>query len=54
MRFSIEVTPKVDISALPATIQEVSITYFPGADDIIQATLCAARERTSARLKTCA
>jgi methylenetetrahydrofolate reductase (NADPH) len=33
MQFSIEVTPKVDVSALPATVREVSITYLPGADD---------------------
>ncbi|MEM9815036.1 MAG: methylenetetrahydrofolate reductase [Cyanobacteria bacterium P01_D01_bin.6] len=32
MQFSIEVTPKVDVSALPATIREVSITYLPGGD----------------------
>ncbi|MEL6399546.1 MAG: methylenetetrahydrofolate reductase [Cyanobacteria bacterium J06607_6] len=33
MQFSIEVTPKVDVSALPKGIREVSITYLPGADD---------------------
>jgi methylenetetrahydrofolate reductase (NADPH) len=33
MQFSIEVTPKVDVSELPKSIQEVSITYLPGADD---------------------
>ncbi|MEM6432724.1 MAG: metFprotein [Cyanobacteria bacterium P01_D01_bin.115] len=33
MQFSIEVTPKVDVSALPKSIREVSITYLPGADD---------------------
>ena len=33
MLFSIEVTPIVDVSALPKGIREVSITYLPGADD---------------------
>ena len=34
MQFSIEVTPKVDVSTLPKGIREVSITYLPGADDL--------------------
>ncbi|WP_017301167.1 methylenetetrahydrofolate reductase [Nodosilinea nodulosa] len=33
MQFSIEVTPKVDVSELPQSVREVSITYLPGADD---------------------
>ncbi|TVQ07712.1 MAG: metFprotein, partial [Leptolyngbya sp. DLM2.Bin27] len=32
MQFSIEVTPKTDISALSPAVREVSITYLPGAD----------------------
>jgi len=32
MQFSIEVTPKVDVSELPKQVREVSITYLPGAD----------------------
>ncbi len=32
MQFSIEVTPKVDVAALPKQVREVSITYLPGAD----------------------
>ena len=32
MPFSIEVTPKVDVSRLPKTVREASITYLPGAD----------------------
>jgi methylenetetrahydrofolate reductase (NADPH) len=32
MQFSMEVTPKVDLSELPKQVQEVSITYLPGAD----------------------
>ncbi|PSN10941.1 metFprotein [filamentous cyanobacterium CCT1] len=32
MQFSIEVTPKTDVSELPQAVREVSITYLPGAD----------------------
>ncbi len=32
MQFSIEVTPKTDVSELPPAVREVSITYLPGAD----------------------
>ncbi|PSN20288.1 metFprotein [filamentous cyanobacterium CCP5] len=32
MQFSIEVTPKADISKLPKSVKEVSITFLPGAD----------------------
>jgi methylenetetrahydrofolate reductase (NADPH) len=32
MQFSIEVTPKVDVSDLPKQIREVSITYLPGVE----------------------
>ncbi|RZM78836.1 hypothetical protein [Leptolyngbya iicbica] len=32
MQFSMEVTPKVDVSALPQQVREVSITYLPGVD----------------------
>lgn len=32
MQFSIEVTPKVDVSEVPQQVREVSITYLPGAD----------------------
>ncbi len=32
MQFSIEVTPKTDVSELSPAVQEVSITYLPGAD----------------------
>lgn len=41
MPFSIEVTPKVDVSELPRMVREVSITYLPGADSrdvVAQAT----------------
>ncbi|MGB3572995.1 MAG: hypothetical protein WA783_01850 [Phormidesmis sp.] len=31
MIFSIEVTPKTDVSELPRSIREVSITFLPGA-----------------------
>ncbi|MEM9487206.1 MAG: methylenetetrahydrofolate reductase [Cyanobacteria bacterium P01_F01_bin.116] len=32
MKFSIEVTPKADVSQLPSTVKEVSITFLPNAD----------------------
>lgn len=32
MPFSVEVTPKANLSALPTTVRDVSITYLPGAD----------------------
>lgn len=32
MQFSMEVTPKVDVSQIPKGVREVSITYLPGAD----------------------
>ncbi|MGD1861864.1 MAG: hypothetical protein ACFB0E_18070 [Leptolyngbyaceae cyanobacterium] len=32
MQFSMEVTPKADVSEMPKSIREVSITYLPGAD----------------------
>ena len=32
MQFSIEVTPTVDVSQIPQSVREVSITYLPGAD----------------------
>jgi methylenetetrahydrofolate reductase (NADPH) len=32
MQFSMEVTPKVDVSELPQQVREVSITYLPEAD----------------------
>lgn len=32
MQFSIEVTPKADVSELPKSSRDVSITYLPGAD----------------------
>lgn len=32
MQFSIEVTPKANVSELPQAVREVSITYLPGAD----------------------
>ena len=32
MQFSIEVTPTVDVSQIPKSVREVSITYLPGAD----------------------
>ena len=41
MQFSMEVTPKIDVSELPKTVREVSITYLPGADYrevVVQAT----------------
>ena len=32
MQFSMEVTPKADVSELPQQVREISITYLPGAD----------------------